>query len=183
MHCQKCGESIAPNTKFCSNCGLGLEPATPSAIQTPPATSHGATSPTPSQIKVTGKFLTIGALLFEMVVMVGVAGTLFSMTIAGAVIETFPRFCLAVWIGFLLSGSKELKTHLGIWSHAAIFLALYLVSFLPLIYTQDRRMFEGQQQQLMGMGIVFVFVVAFAAIAYHFVARFNRKRAITKEGD
>jgi hypothetical protein len=113
-----------------------------------------------------------------MAVIFGVAGALFSMTIAGAIIETFPRFCLAIWLGFLLSGSKELKTHLDIRSHAVIFLVVYLVSFLPLIYTQDSRMFQDHQQQSIGTGIVFGFVVAFAAIAYHLVARFIRGRRV-----
>ena len=178
MHCQKCGELNAPNAKFCSNCGLSLEPATSSAIQAPPASSHVATSQNPSQTKVTGKFLIVGVLLLEMAVIFGVAGALFSMTIAGAIIETFPRFCLAIWLGFLLSGSQELKTHLGIRSHAVIFLVVYLVSFLPLVYTQDSRMFEDHQQQSIGMGIVFGFIVAFAAIAYHLVARFIRGRRV-----
>jgi len=175
MHCPECGQPIAPNNRFCANCGLTLESATPSASQASP-TSHGAPPPSTNSVKATGKLLTIGVLLLEMVAIFGVAATLFSMTIGGAVIETFPRFCLAIWIGFLLSGSRELKTHLGIRSHATIFLVLYLISFLPLIYTQDRHMFADSQQQSVGMGIVFVFVIAFAAIAYHFVARFMRGR-------
>lgn len=175
MYCPKCGELAAPSNNFCSNCGLTLERTTPSQSQASP-TSDSARPPISSPVKANGKLLIIGALLVEMVVIFGVAATLFSKGIGLVVIETFPSFCLAIWIGYLLAGSKELKTHLGIKSHATIFLVLYLVSFLPLIYTHDRRMFADQQQQSVGMGIVFVFVIVVAAIAYYLVARFLRGR-------
>jgi len=122
------------------------------------------------------KFAIIGILLLETVVIFGVGRALFSLAISGAIVETFPVFCLAVWIGFVLSGSKEFKARLSTGSHAALFLGLYLVSFLPLIYTQDTQMFENIQQQSIGKSIVFIFIGASATMTYHLAARFTRSR-------
>lgn len=85
-----------------------------------------------------------------------------------------------MWLGFLAAGPKEKKARIGAISHSAIFLFVYLIAFLPIIYTQSGRMFDSAQQQNIGKAIVFFLTVAVAAFVYYLAARFSKIQTSNK---